>query len=54
VLCSKEEVEIRVYRMAPFEKLYGHMWRTPVLWNKAGELKFLDPTYCKKAKDKYV
>jgi hypothetical protein len=40
--------------MAPFEMLYGHRCRTPVFWNKAGELKFLDPTYCKKVKDKYV
>jgi hypothetical protein len=26
----------------------------PLFWNKAGEQKFLDLTYCKKAKDKYI
>jgi hypothetical protein len=41
-------------KMAPFKMLYGRKSWTPVFWNKAGELKFLDPTCCKKAKDKYV
>jgi hypothetical protein len=40
--------------MALFEMLYGRRCWTPLFWNKAGELKFLDLTYYKKAKDKYV
>jgi hypothetical protein len=41
-------------KMAPFEMLYGRRCRTSLFWNKARELKFLDLTYCKKAKDRYV
>jgi hypothetical protein len=41
-------------KMEPFEMLYGHRCRTPLFLNKAGEQKFLDLTYCKKAKEKYI
>jgi hypothetical protein len=41
-------------KMVPFEMLCGRRCRPPLFWNKAEELKFLDLTYCKKAKDKYV
>jgi hypothetical protein len=41
-------------KMTPFAMLYGCRCRTSLFWNKARELKFLDPTYYKKAKDKYV
>jgi hypothetical protein len=40
--------------MAQFEMLYGRRCWNPLFWNKDGELKFLDPTYCKKVKDKYA
>jgi hypothetical protein len=42
------------WKMAPFEMLYGRRCHTPLFWNKAGEQKFLDLTYCKKVKNKYV
>jgi hypothetical protein len=38
--------------MAPFEMLYGRRCWTLLFLYKAGEQKFLDPTYCKEAKDK--
>jgi hypothetical protein len=41
-------------KMAPFEMPYGRRCRTSLFWNKAGGLKVLDPTYCKKVKDKYI
>jgi hypothetical protein len=61
VLCSTEKVRISDHnnyeeslKNASFEMLYGRWCWTPMFWNKAGELKFLDPTHCKKVKDKYV
>jgi hypothetical protein len=40
--------------MTPFEKLYGRRCRTPLLWNKVGELKFLDLRYPKMPRGKFI
>jgi lipid II:glycine glycyltransferase (peptidoglycan interpeptide bridge formation enzyme) len=37
-----------------FETLYGRRRRTPLFWNKTGERKVLDPTYCKEPRYKFV
>jgi hypothetical protein len=69
MLYSTKEVRIRIYHMPSFlttitmkRILRWHHLRCymvigvgPLLfWNKAGELKFLDRTYFKKEKDKYI
>jgi hypothetical protein len=41
-------------KMVPFEMLYGRRCRTSLFWNKAGELMFLDLTYCKETRYKFV
>jgi hypothetical protein len=41
-------------KMAPFEMLYGRRCWTLLLWNETGELMFLDPTYPKMPRDKFV
>jgi hypothetical protein len=30
-------------KMALFEMLYGHRWRTPLIWNETGERKIFGP-----------
>jgi hypothetical protein len=41
-------------KIAPFEMIYGRRCRTPLFWNETGELKFLDSTYHKMPRDKFV
>jgi transposase InsO family protein len=41
-------------KMEPFEILYGCRCRTPLFWSETGDERFLDPTYCKKTRSKFV
>jgi hypothetical protein len=40
--------------MDPFEMLYGRTCQILLFWSETGEWKVLDPTYCKKPRDKFI
>jgi hypothetical protein len=37
-------------KMAPFERLYGHRYQTPLFWNETGEHKVFRPDTLQEAK----
>jgi hypothetical protein len=39
-------------KIAPFEMLYGHRYRTPLFWNETGERKLFGPGMLQEAKKK--
>jgi hypothetical protein len=49
-----QQYQSRELKMAPFEMLYGHRCQTPLFWSETRERKFLDPTYCRKPRNKIV
>ena len=36
-------------KMAPFEVLYGHKWRTPLNWVESGERRYYDIDFIEEA-----